>query len=105
MFTSLSCTTPLYSSIDWSISSEISAVREISSKPRVFSISSDSIKNSRRLHMDMNSGFSSLELGIGEIVDCWLQASQSMMSHPGLMALQLMVIDVTQLTHLTDKIS
>ena len=105
MFTSLSCTTPLYSSIDWSISSEISAVGEISSKTRVFSISSDSTKNSHRLHVDMNSGFSFLVLGIGEIVDYWLQASQSMMSHPGLMALQLMVIDVTPLTHSTDKIS
>jgi len=76
IFKSLSCTTPLYSSDDGSIFSKVSAFRETSSKVRLYFISFDFIKNSPRLHMDMNFGFSSFGLeigGVGFITNCYHQ--------------------------------
>ena len=63
IFKSLSCATPLYSSEDGSTFSKVSAVRETSSKVRLYFISFNSIKNSPRLHMDKTLSFSSFGLG------------------------------------------
>ena len=70
-FGSLLCTTPLDSSNDNSIFSEILAVGEtfsLTTKERLCFIFFDYIKNPPRLHMDMNLGFSSsVDFRIGGI--------------------------------------